>query len=242
MGKYLSFLVSVVFYLIGVGGLFYLILWMGNLLPFHPFDSEPTQPLAIALSVNAGLLLLFGTQHSIMARKSFKKIWTTIIPPQLERSFFVVISGLLCFLIAYNWMSVDGVLWSFAKGSIPYYISYTVYFLGIFWLLSASFLINHFELFGLQQGFHHMIGKKKGPQKFVEFAYYKFVRHPIYTGVIMIGLGTPHMSMTHFLLAGGILAYIFVGYRLEEKDLVNEFGEDYEEYRSRIPALVPFTK
>ena len=242
MGRYISFLVSVVFYFIGVGGLFYLILWMGNLLPFHPFDSDPTQPLYIALAVNALLILLFGIQHSVMARKSFKKVWTTIIPPQLERSFYVMISGLLCVLIAYTWMPVNGVIWSFENGSTPYYISYAVYFFGIVWLLSSSFLINHFELFGLQQGYHHLLGKKKGPQKFVEYAYYKFVRHPIYFGVIMIGIGTPHMSMTHFLLACGFLAYIFVGYRLEEKDLLQEFGDDYQDYKSRVPALIPFLK
>lgn len=239
--KFISFLISVIFYFIGVAGLFYCILWMGNLLPFDTIEGtrikmSPT----VALLKNAGLILIFGLQHSIMARQGFKKAWTSIVPSHLERSIYVFISGLLCLLISWQWEAIDGFLWSFESGTALYYLSYGVFFFGIVFLLASTFLVNHFELFGVQQTFFHMRNKEAADPVFKDHFFYKFVRHPIYLGFTMILIGTPHMSMTHFSLFVGFFIYILVGIYFEEKDLVRMFGNTYVEYKKRVSRLIPF--
>ena len=242
MAKAFLFLFNIIFYLVGVGGLFYIILWMGNLLPFHPIDKEVTTGTAQALLTNIGLIVLWSLQHTIMARQGFKSAWTKIIPESLERSVYVLISGLLGFLIAWQWLPIEGSIWNFESGTTAYYIMYGIYFVGILFLLSSSFLINHFELFGLQQGFFHMQGKETEGPKFKEAFYYKIIRHPIYLGFLLIFWFTPSMTATHFVLSLLFTIYILIGVRYEEKDLITVFGDKYEEYKKRVPQLIPFTK
>lgn len=241
--KFISFLISILFYFAGVGGLFYFIFWMGNLLPFDTIEGmEITLSPALAVLKNAGLITIFGLQHSIMARQGFKEAWTKIIPPHLERSIYVFISGLLSLFIAFQWEAVDGVLWSFDIGSIPYYISYGIFFFGIVFLLASTFLVNHFELFGLQQTFFNMRGRKAAAPVFKDHYFYKFVRHPIYLGFTLILIGTPLMSMTHFTLFLGFFIYIYVGIYFEEKDLIRIFGTTYTNYKKKVAGLIPFLK
>ncbi len=239
MKRYLLFIISIICYLIGTGGLFYFIGWMGDLLPWHPFHQLPSTSVSVAIWANLGLLALFGLQHSIMARKEFKSWFTKYVPASVERSIYVLMSGLLCFLIAWQWQSIEGVVWTLAPGSVMSYFLMGLYFFGIVFLLASSFLINHFELFGLQQTYFHLMNKKKGPPSFVEFAFYRVTRHPIYLGLLLIIWSTPSMTFTRLALALGITLYIYIGIYFEEKDLVAEFGAKYEDYRHRVPKLIP---
>lgn len=242
MKRTFGFLISVLFYLIGFAGLMYLILWIGNFIPINQMEEPQTRTIGLTLLINFGIVAIFGIQHSVMARKSFKESWTKIVPQHLERSLFVLISGFLCVGIALFWSPVDGILWQLSPGSVGYYVMYVIFFLGIAVLLASTFLINHFELFGLQQAYLHMMQRKARRPRFTTFALYKMVRHPIYLGLSMIFWATPTMSMSHFLLATFFTAYIFVGIYFEEKDLIKEYGKLYEEYRTSVPSLVPFTK
>ena len=211
-------------------------------MPTVPFEVPATMGVFPAILKNITLIGLFGLQHSIMARQSFKKSWTKIIPAYLERSVYVLISGLLCVLIIWQWAQIDGVLWSMAAGSTGFYVMRGIFFFGVFFLLSSSFLINHFELFGLQQGYENLIGKDGAKPTFKEIAYYKIVRHPIYLGFLMIIWATPHMSYSHLALAALMTIYIVIGSAYEEKDLGVVFGQTYADYKKRVPGLIPFTK
>ncbi|HPQ99903.1 MAG: isoprenylcysteine carboxylmethyltransferase family protein [Lewinellaceae bacterium] len=242
MKRTFGFFISVLFYLVGFAGLMYLILWIGNFIPINQMGEPQTRNIGLTLLINFGIVAVFGIQHSVMARKNFKETWTKIVPKHLERSLYVLISGFLCVGIALFWSPIDGTLWQLEAGSIGYYVMYGIFFLGIAVLLASTFLINHFELFGLQQAYLHMMKRNARRPRFTTFALYKMVRHPIYLGLSMIFWATPTMSMTHFLLATLFTAYIFVGIYFEEKDLIKEYGKLYEEYRTQVPSLVPFTK
>lgn len=240
MKKVLGFIISVLFYLIGVAGLFTMILWLGGFLPFIPEISLGEYNPIVSLLVNAGLIALFGLQHSIMARMSFKAKWTEVVPKHLERSFFVIIAGLLCLAITFFWQPIEGSLWSVASGSILYYVLYGIYFFGIVFLLASTFLVNHFELFGLQQAYQNMVGTSPKPHQFTNRFFYKVIRHPIYLGLIMIFWSTPNMTLSHFTLALFFSIYIYIGVFYEEKDLVNQFGSTYETYQETVPKVIPF--
>lgn len=238
--KIISFIISLLFYLIGVGGLFLMIFWMGNFLPFRVMDSEPSMSTASALLKNAGLLMIFGVQHSVMARQGFKQWWTKIIPKHLERSIYVMVSGVLCALIVYQWEPISGSIWNFTSGTFGYYIGYGIFIFGILFLLASTFLVNHFELFGLQQSYQNIKGSTPSPAIFKDHWFYKIIRHPIYLGFFMILFGTPKMTMTHLCLALGFTVYIYIGIYFEEKDLINYFGDTYRSYKKRVPKLIPF--
>lgn len=240
--KFLSLLISIIFYFIGVAGLLYLIFWKGDLLPFDPIHEATDISTSLAIVKNLGLLVLFSLQHTIMARPSFKEKWTKIIPVHLERSFYVFISGILCLLIVWQWTPIEGTLWQVTAGSVMYYILYGMFFFGIVFLFASTFLINHFELFGLQQAYFNLKGKQAPSQSFKEILLYKIVRHPIYLGFLLILWGTAHMTMTHFSLVFGFTIYIFIGIAYEEKDLIQTFGNTYLEYKNRVPKVIPFIK
>lgn len=241
MKRYFYFLISIICYLVGTGGLFYFLAWLGDLAPFSDINRAVTMNPILAVIKNLGLISIFGLQHSIMARKSFKKSWIKIIPKPIERSVYVLISGLLCLLIAWQWEPLGGWLWQFAPATIANVIFMTIFTSGIVFLLASSFLINHFELFGLQQSYLHLTDKKNGPPRFTDFAFYRLTRHPIYLGLFLTLWSTPEMSMTRFMLALCITMYIYVGIYFEEKDLVSEYGEQYRMYRQQVPKLIPGT-
>lgn len=242
MAKKMSFLTSIVFYLIGVAGLFFFILWVGDLLPVNPMESTPRHGWGLSLLINSGLIALFGIQHSVMARKNFKDAWTKFVPKQLERSIYVLLSGILCIMIATLWCPIDGLIWEFQTGTIGFYLTYGLFFLGIIVLLTSTFLINHFELFGLQQSYLHMMERNARKPRFTTFALYQIVRHPIYLGLMMLLWFTPVMSFTHLSLSVLFTAYIFIGIYFEEKDLIKEYGNTYHEYKKAVPSVIPFTK
>jgi protein-S-isoprenylcysteine O-methyltransferase Ste14 len=217
----------------------YLIAFVGNL-PFAPLtvDRGPDAPLAIALAIDIGLIAAFGLQHSVMARQGFKRWWTGFVPRQAERSVYVLAASLMLILLFLFWHPIPGMVWQVER---PWAV---LVLQGLFaggWLLVllSTFLINHFELFGLQQAWFHARRREASAPVFRQPFFYRLVRHPLYLGFFIAFWATPAMSYGHLLLAAGMSAYMLVAIRYEERDLVGLFGSDYEEYRNQVGMLTP---
>jgi protein-S-isoprenylcysteine O-methyltransferase Ste14 len=192
-----------------------------------------------AVLVDVGLLLLFGVQHSVMARPGFKRAWTRAVPKELERSVYVLIASVVLAVLMWQWRPIPTpVLWH-ADAAWSIALAWSVMGVGVVVLLWATFLINHFELFGLQQGWVTLRGAELRGPAFVTPWLYKIVRHPLYLGWLLIFWGAPTMTAGHLLFSAGMSLYILVGLRYEERDLVQHIGERYERYRQQVPALVP---
>ncbi len=192
-----------------------------------------------ALLVNLGLLLLFGLQHSVMARPGFKLVWTRVVPKELERSVYVLFSSIVLAVIMWQWRPIPvPVLWH-ADAAWSVALGWAVMGLGVAILLWTTFLINHFELFGLQQGWLTLRGAEIRGPAFVTPYLYKIVRHPLYVGWLLIFWGAPTMTAGHLLFSAGMSGYILLAIRYEERDLVRHIGEPYQRYREQVPALVP---
>lgn len=192
-----------------------------------------------ALLVDLGLILLFGLQHSVMARPGFKRGWIRVVPKELERSAYVLIASVVLALLMWQWRPIPTpVLWH-ADSAWGAAVGWSVMGLGVVVLLWATFLINHFELFGLQQGWLALRGRElKGPG-FVTPWLYKIVRHPLYVGWLLIFWGAPTMTAGHLLFSAGMSAYILIALRYEERDLADHIGEPYRRYQQQVPALLP---
>ncbi len=242
MKKILMFTYSVVAYLIAFASILFWIASVGNLIPAIGIDQEPQMSFLWALANNVLLISLFGVQHSVMARKWFKELFARYFPKPIERSTFVLVSGLLLFNMVYNWQPIGGQLWQVEPHSILFYVLYALFFIGWAILFISSFLINHFDLFGLRQTFLELMGKPYTQLKFRVTLFYKHVRHPLYFGMLLGMWATPTMTITHLVFALAITAYVVIGTLFEEKDLVNEFGETYKAYQAKKPMLIPFTK
>ncbi|MDT0606857.1 methyltransferase family protein [Croceitalea rosinachiae] len=242
MKKVLMFTYSIVAYLIAFASILFWIASVGNLIPEIGIDQEPQMSLLWALLNNLMLISLFGVQHSIMARKWFKDLFATYFPKPVERSTFVLASGLLLFNLVINWQPIGGQIWQVQTGSILFYVLYGLFFAGWAILFISSFLINHFDLFGLRQTFLELRNKPYTQLQFRVTLFYKYVRHPLYFGMLLGMWATPHMTFTHLAFAIAISIYVVIGTLFEEKDLVNEFGETYKGYQAKKPMLVPFTK
>jgi methanethiol S-methyltransferase len=195
--------------------------------------------LASAVLVNVGLIALFGVQHSVMARPAFKRGWTRAVPKELERSLYVLISSAVLALLMWQWRPIPTpVLWH-ADTTLTVGLAWSVMAVGVLVLLWATFLIDHFELFGLRQGWSTLRGKVLRGPAFVTPYLYKIVRHPLYVGWLLIFWGAPTMPAGHVLFSVGMSGYILLAIRFEERDLVQHIGKPYEQYREQVPALVP---
>jgi protein-S-isoprenylcysteine O-methyltransferase Ste14 len=216
----------------------YLIAFVGNL-PMAPVtvDRGPEASTAAAVVINLALVALFGVQHSVMARPGFKSAWTRIVPKQAERSIYVLAASLALIVLFLFWRPIGGMVWA-VEGAAAYAL-WGLFALGWAIVLLSTFLINHFELFGLQQAWFHVRGREAAAPAFRQPFFYKLVRHPLYTGFFLAFWATPAMSLGHLLLALGMSAYMLVAIGYEERDLVGVFGPDYEEYRGRVGMLVP---
>ncbi len=242
MKKVLMFLYSIIAYLIGFASLLLWIVSVSDLVPELSIDQTPSLPLHLALLKNLGLVALFGVQHSIMARQSFKTAFTKFFPKPIERSTFVLISGVLLVLLVLEWAPMGGQIWKLQAGSILFYVTYLLFFSGWAILFISTFLINHFDLFGLRQTYLELRNKPYTKLNFKIVSLYKYVRHPLYFGGILGLWATPNMTVTHFVFAMGLTAYFIIGTLFEERDLKKEFGKAYKTYQSKTRMLIPFPK
>jgi protein-S-isoprenylcysteine O-methyltransferase Ste14 len=241
MKRILFFLYGVISYSIFFGVFCYLPGFIGNFLVPKSIDSAATVPFGEALLINTALLGLFALQHSIMARKGFKEWWTKFIPKPLERSTYVLFSSLAVILLYWQWKPMGVTIWNISDPTIGLILN-GVMLLGWVIVLITTFLINHFDLFGLRQVWFYLIGKKYTNLGFVTPGPYKVIRHPLYFGWLLMFWATPVMTVAHLVFAIATTAYIFVAIQLEEKDLVNIHGRDYAEYRKTVPMIFPFGK
>jgi methanethiol S-methyltransferase len=242
MKAILMFAYSIIAYVIGFASLLFWILSLSNLVPEISIDRNTEMSFSLALVKNIGLLILFALPHSVMARKSFKDWITRILPRPIERSTYVLQSGIFLSILVWQWEPLGGNIWSVAVGSTLFYVMYLLFFLGWIILFITTFLINHFDLFGLRQTYMELTNKAYEPLTFKIVAFYKFVRHPLYLGIILGIWATPLMTMTHLVFAILLTTYIIIGVMFEEKDLVKEFGEKYQTYKKKTPMLIPFLK
>jgi methanethiol S-methyltransferase len=201
-------------------------------------NSGAASPIGEALIVNTLLLAVFAIQHSVMARPKFKEWWTQFVPKPIERSTYVLFASLALLLLFWQWRPIPIELWNVEHPQTA--IALTVLSLGG-WLLvlSSTFLINHFELFGLYQVARNLKGQPMPHPEFRVPLFYRVVRHPIYLGFIIAFWATPVMTAGHLLFAAATTAYIVIGIMLEEHDLIALFGQQYQAYRKRVPMLIP---
>lgn len=242
MKRILILFYGILGYVIGMGGLTYFILFVGgwDFLPRH-IDSGTPGAVASALAINFGLVLLFGLQHSVMARPSFKEKWTRIIPKSAERSTYVLLSGVMMLIICLFWRPLPGYLWQIGNP-----IGWTLLTIGYAfgWVLAvlATFVINHFELFGLQQVYMNLRNKPEPRPAFTDRFLYRVVRHPLQLGVLIGIWVAPTMSVSHLMLAVVMTIYIFIGLYFEERNLVQSLGQDYKAYQKRVPKILPLPR
>jgi protein-S-isoprenylcysteine O-methyltransferase Ste14 len=209
----------------------------GFVVPKH-IENGPLVDPARAVLVDVVLLALFAVQHTVMARPAFKRWWTRIIPPAAERSTFVLLASALLALIDWQWCPLPGVVWRVTSPAGVAMLD-GIYFVGWGIVLYATFLIDHFELFGLKQTIGYALGWPSEPVAFTERSLYRVVRHPLMFGFLVAFWAAPVMSFGRFLFAGVITAWVLVAIRIEESTLVSLHGEAYERYRRRVPALLP---
>ncbi|MCV9387312.1 methyltransferase family protein [Reichenbachiella ulvae] len=242
MKKYAMFAYSIICYLIGFASILFWILSLNDLIPAISIDRPVELSMPLALLKNLGLVLLFAVPHSVMARKSFKDWITKHIPKPIERSTYVLQAGLLLGLLVWQWSPLGGTIWTVTPGTPLYYSIYVMFFLGWGILFLSTFLINHFDLFGLRQTFLELQNKPYKELNFKVISLYKYVRHPLYMGGIMGLWFTPVMSGTHLVFAISLTAYFFIGALFEERDLKKAFGEKYRAYANKTPMMIPLTK
>jgi protein-S-isoprenylcysteine O-methyltransferase Ste14 len=236
-----AFLFGGVAYLTFLFTILYAIGFVSGLVVPKTIDTGAKSGIWEAIAVNLALMALFAIQHSVMARKSFKHWWTQFIPKSVERSTYVLSASLALLLLFWQWRPMPSVIWNIQEPDIAMVIA-TLSFIGWVIVFTSTFLINHFELFGLHQVTNNLTRREMPVPVFRTPFFYRFVRHPIYLGFIIAFWAAPTMSAGHLLFAVVTTAYIFVGIALEERDLVATFGDEYRLYRERVSMLLPWNK
>lgn len=241
MKRVLAFSYGVACYAIFFATFLYAIAFIGNFGVARSLDGPVDTPLGLALAIDLGLLAVFAIQHSGMARPGFKRWWTRFVPQVIERSTYVLLSSLALILLFWQWRPLGGVIWDIQDPAAEIAV-YVVYGLGWALVLFATFLINHFDLFGLRQVYLNLRNKPYRDLPFGTPLLYRIVRHPLYVGWIIVFWATPVMTAAHLLFAIGCTGYILAAIQLEERDLVAAHGESYRQYRRRVPMLIPSIK
>jgi protein-S-isoprenylcysteine O-methyltransferase Ste14 len=225
-------------YVVFLGTFLYAIAFVGGFAVPTRLDGTPHAPLPISLAIDAGLLAIFAVQHSVMARRWFKEWWTTIVPPAIERSTYVLCASLALILLFSQWHPLGGIVWNvedpFIKAAL-----WSVFASGWALVLVVTFLINHFDLFGLRQVWLALIGEPYSRIPFRTPAPYRLVRHPLYFGFLLAFWMTPTMTLAHLVFAIATTTYIMLAIQFEERDLVAEHGDAYSSYQRRVPMIVP---
>ncbi len=237
----IAFLYGLIAYAVFFVTFLYAIGFVEGLIVPTTIDAGINAPTWTAVIVDLALMLIFALQHSVMARKQFKRWWTQFVPASIERATYVLLASLTLALLLWQWHPIPAVIWQIVNPRIAMSLT-ALSFLGWLIVLTSTFLINHFELFGLHQVANNLGGRPMPAARFREPLYYRFVRHPIYLGFIIAFWAAPTMTAGHILFAAVTTAYIFVGIQLEERDLIELFGDQYRAYKSRVSMLVPWRK
>jgi methanethiol S-methyltransferase len=241
MGRFIAFLYGLVAYVAFFGTILYAIGFVEGLFVPKTIDVGGEAPLAEALMVNLLLMSVFAIQHSVMARKPFKAWWTQFVPPSVERSTYVLFSSLALMLLFWQWRAMPSVVWQIADAKTANAVL-ALSLVGWVIVFTSTFLINHFELFGLHQVANNLAGRPMPQMRFRTPLLYKLVRHPIYLGFVVAFWAAPTMTAGRLLFAAVTTAYIFVGIFLEERDMIEMFGDEYRRYRERVGMLVPWRR
>jgi protein-S-isoprenylcysteine O-methyltransferase Ste14 len=241
VGRFIAFLYGVASYVVFFVTFLYAIGFVSGLVVPKTIDTGTVVPMAEAFILNLLLMSIFAIQHSVMARRPFKQWWTQFVPKSVERSTYVLFSSLALVLLFWQWRPIPTAIWQVTDPQIASVIL-GVAFVGWMIVLTSTFLINHFELFGLHQVANNLAGRPMPAPRFRMPLYYNFVRHPIYLGFIIAFWAAPTMTAGHLLFASVTTAYIVVGTLLEERDLVDLFGDDYRRYKARVSMLLPWRK
>ena len=241
MGRFIALLYGILSYLVFFISFLYAIGFVSGLVVPKTIDSGAVGSVPAALVIDLVLMSIFALQHSVMARKQFKAWWTQFVPQSVERSTYVLLASLALALLFWQWQPIPQRVWRIDDPHIAAAVT-ALGLLGWLIVLTSTFLINHFELFGLHQVANNLAGKPMPEPRFREPLYYKLVRHPIYLGFVIAFWAAPSMTAGHLLFAAVTTAYILVGIQLEERDLIDLFGDQYGQYRNRVAMLVPWRK
>ncbi len=234
MGRTLALLYGIACYVVFLGTFLYAIWFVWTL-----DQPKPGVPLGRALLINTGLLLLFAVQHSGMARQAFKRVWTKIVPLPIERSTYVLASNLALLVLIFFWQPVPSVIWE-VKATVAQMALHGLFWAGWLLVLASTFLLGHFDLFGIKQVWTYWRRQPYKPPTFQVPGPYKLVRHPLYLGFLVAFWSTPRMTLGHLYFAIATTAWILLAIQLEERDLVTVFGQQYKVYRSGVSMLVPW--
>ena len=225
-------------YLIFLATFLYAIAFVGGFGVPKTLDGAATDPFLSALLVDAGLLAVFAVQHSVMARPWFKRAWTQIVPWAIERSTYVLFASLALALLMWQWRPLGGIVWDVDAPAVRAAI-WVAFAYGWLQVLVMTFLIDHFDLFGLRQVWLHLMGRQYTRVHFATPAPYRVIRHPLYLGFMIAFWAAPTMSITRLVFAVATSAYMLIAIQFEEHDLVHEHGASYENYRRHVPMIVP---
>ena len=239
MSRTLTLLFSIICYAIFFATFLYLIVFVGDFaFASRTVDAGPESPPSVAALIDVGLIALFGLQHSVMARPAFKAKWTRIVPPAAERSIYVLAASIALMIMFLGWRPIGAIVWNVTNPLLANLL-WALFWVGWATVLISTFLINHFELFGLQQAWFNLSGRRAATPELRHPFFYRWVAHPLYAGFFIAFWSAPEMTVGHLLLAAGVSVYMLIAIRYEERDLTDLFGDDYRRYRASVGGLVP---